>query len=409
MAEWKYQEFGKFCHQFKRVNKNEEDLPVLSITKSDGLVLQSEKFKKRIATTKTAKYKRVRRGEFAYDPMSLYYGAIGRQLRVDEGLISPAYTSFRLDESINGHFFEQLIHSQIALRKYIEKTEGGNLDGKRKKTDWSAFASIGLLLPPLAEQKKIAEILGSVDDAIAATKAVIEQTKQVKKGLLQELLTKGIGHTKFKQTEIGKIPECWQVVSLGSVVEFQPGYAFKSREFVEDGDRLLRGSNVGIGVLEWSPGTTKYFPTERRYEFQEYLLHEHDIVIAMDRPFISAGFKVARVAKTDLPALLLQRVGRFRESKNIQSGFLWALMHSHFVEKHLRALEKGTDLPHISRNELESTLIPLPFVMEQQRISEIISACDDSLRSETKRLSQLTNAKAGLLQDLLTGKVRVSV
>ncbi len=72
-------------------------------------------------------------------------------------------------------------------------------------------------VPPLPEQKKIAEILGSVDEAIQATQAVIDQTRKVKQGLLQQLLTRGIGHTRFKQTEIGEIPEAWDVVLLGEV------------------------------------------------------------------------------------------------------------------------------------------------------------------------------------------------
>jgi hypothetical protein len=75
-----------------------------------------------------------------------------------------------------------------------------------------------LLLPPLPEQKKIAAILSSVDDAIAATRKVIEQTEQVKKGLLQTLMTRGIGHTRFKKTEIGEIPEGWEVVPLEELI-----------------------------------------------------------------------------------------------------------------------------------------------------------------------------------------------
>ena len=78
-----------------------------------------------------------------------------------------------------------------------------------------------LLLPPLPEQTKIAAILSSVDEAIAATQSVIDQTRKVKQGLLQDLLTRGIGHTRFKQTEIGEIPEAWEVKRLDSVVKLK--------------------------------------------------------------------------------------------------------------------------------------------------------------------------------------------
>jgi type I restriction enzyme S subunit len=84
------------------------------------------------------------------------------------------------------------------------------------------FYSLYFAKPPLPEQKKIAAILSSVDEAIASTQAVIDQTRKVKQGLLQQLLTRGIGHTKFKESAIGKIPEEWEVVTLLSLIQKKP-------------------------------------------------------------------------------------------------------------------------------------------------------------------------------------------
>ncbi|MBE2941295.1 hypothetical protein HPK04_11805, partial [Anoxybacillus flavithermus] len=86
--------------------------------------------------------------------------------------------------------------------------------GTRAKLNQSDLRILPIAIPPLAEQRKIAAILSSVDEAIEKTEAIIEQTEKVKKGLMQQLLTKGIGHTKFKKTEIGEIPEGWEVVEL---------------------------------------------------------------------------------------------------------------------------------------------------------------------------------------------------
>ena len=93
--------------------------------------------------------------------------------------------------------------------------------GSMKNISKPKFKEIRLLLPPLPEQTKIAAILSSVDEAIAATQSVIDQTRKVKQGLLQDLLTRGIGHTRFKQTEIGEIPEAWEVKRLDSVVKLK--------------------------------------------------------------------------------------------------------------------------------------------------------------------------------------------
>ncbi len=84
--------------------------------------------------------------------------------------------------------------------------------------------TLELPLPPLPEQKKIAAILSSVDEAIQATQLVIDQTRRVKEGLLQDLLTHGLpGHTRFKQTEIGEIPESWEVRRLGDIASVERG------------------------------------------------------------------------------------------------------------------------------------------------------------------------------------------
>src|SRR5690554_5170501 len=226
--EWDILKFADFCERFKNQNTKNVDYEPLSVTKDNGLVLQSEKFNKRVANKNTNKYLIIKRNEFAYDPMSLYYGAIGRQKVIEKGIISPAYITFNINQTlVNADYFDQFIHSDIAQHNYVKKTEGGNKHGKRKKTDWKAFCSIKLASPPLPEQKKIAAILSSVDEAIEATEAVIEQTRTVKKGLLQELLTRGIGHTEFKKTAIGEIPRSWEVravENLADVIDPQPSH-----------------------------------------------------------------------------------------------------------------------------------------------------------------------------------------
>ncbi|AWV88521.1 restriction endonuclease subunit S [Bradymonas sediminis] len=264
-------------------------------------------------------------------------------------------------------------------------------------------------VPPLPEQKKIAAILSSVDEAIEATEAVIEQTRTVKRGLLQELLTRGIGHTEFKKTAIGEIPRSWKVYKLGEVAPFQTGYPFKSNEFSQQGDRLLRGSNVGVGTINWSEGNTCFFPTTRRDEFRQYLLKDGDVVIGMDRPFINDGFKTAQIQKNDLPALLLQRVGRFLPISNeILLDFVGLLAESKFVQGYLQKTQKGMDLPHISKSEIENCLVPIPPKNEQIKIADQISSIKNSIRQNNNSLTQYYQLKKGLLQDLLTGKVRVN-
>jgi len=107
--------------------------------------------------------------------------------------------------------------------------------------------SYRVTLPPNREQRKIAAILTSVEDAIAATRAVIDQTRRVKKGLLQTLMTRGIGHTRFKKTEIGEIPEAWDVARFDDLFDLSSG---KERpEFDSDAGVPVWGGN---GVMGYS-------------------------------------------------------------------------------------------------------------------------------------------------------------
>ena len=279
-----------------------------------------------------------------------------------------------------------------------------------RNLNYAEYLAYELAVPPLSEQRKIAAILSSVDDAIEKTQAVIDQVRVVKRGLLQELLTRGWPeeHTRFKKTPIGEIPENWHYAPLGTRTELQPGFAFKSQDFSPDGDRLLRGSNVAVGRLTWPADKTKYFPRERRGEVSEYVLQQDDIIVAMDRPFIAGGFKIARVTSSDLPALLLQRVGRFHKHRELTPGYLWQLLQSHCVETHLQITQKGTDLPHISKSEIEASICPFPPVEEQEQIASCLATLDEYATRLSEQQQQAQQLKSALMSVLLTGELRVT-
>jgi len=109
-------------------------------------------------------------------------------------------------------------------------------------------------VPPLAEQQKIAEILSTVDEAIQKTDDIMAKTERLKKGLMQELLTKGIGHTEFKVTEIGKIPKEWEVVKLENVVEIEDKYRIPvKKQDRQPGPFPYCGAN---GIIDYVAGYT---------------------------------------------------------------------------------------------------------------------------------------------------------
>lgn len=198
------------------------------------------------------------------------------------------------------------------------------------------------------------------------------------------------------------VPENWEIVQLGEVAELQPGYAFKSQWFSKSGIRLLRGTNVVPGGTRWTD--TVHLTPDKAREFSEYLLGNGDLVIAMDRPIISSGIKVARLTEADVPALLLQRVGRFRiEDQEVHADYIMHFLSSRFFIAHVSGQETGTQLPHISQTDIETVLVPIPPSDEQQEIisrvealldridavlKEVPSACDNLNRLESSILAK---------------------
>jgi type I restriction enzyme S subunit len=130
-------------------------------------------------------------------------------------------------------------------------------------------------------------------------------------------------------------------------------------------------------------------------------LHEDDIVIAMDRPFVGSGFKVAKLSAKDLPALLLQRVGRFQIDDSESSDFVWAFVHSRSFQLQLLAQQEGTDLPHISRTQIENTLIQKAALQNTQAIGAFVKLADTT-SSLDHRIERCVDVKRRLLKELLS-------
>ena len=173
-------------------------------------------------------------------------------------------------------------------------TSAGSLS---PRTSWTALKDFEFPLPPLDEQKRIAEILWAADETVENYARSYDATWDTLIALSNKYFPFPTGHQAQVQAE------------LGGFCVLQPGHALKSREYSKQGDRLLRCSNVGVNATVWTEEVTRYWPTERRSEAIDYILNANDIVMAMDSPFISEGFKIARLTESDIPCLLLQREG----------------------------------------------------------------------------------------------------
>ena len=147
---------------------------------------------------------------------------------------------------LNPYFLKYTLQSTHILNKISGVKTGTAL----KRIILKDLRKVNIPLPSLAEQKKIASILSKVDELIQKTDQIIEQTQRLKKGLMQKLLIKGLGHTRFKKTEVGQIPQEWQVTSMQHIVESYKNGIYKRPEYYGRGLPSIRMFNIKGGRID---------------------------------------------------------------------------------------------------------------------------------------------------------------
>lgn len=204
-----------------------------------------------------------------------------------------------------------------------------------------------------------------------------------------------------------ELPKGWVRSTIGDLCQIAVGFAFKSDEFVGDGIRLLRGENIEPGALRWID--TRYWPHDKSEQHQHLLISEGDIILAMDRPVISTGLKLARASASDLPCLLVQRVARIRPKDNACWSFVyWGMQSSDFV-RHLLKGQTGTQLPHINTKSISAYEMHLAPLNEQVRvvskIEELLSDLDVGVAALKRAKANLKRYRAAVLKAAVEGKL----
>ena len=187
-CEWPVVEIGQVAREVSVARGHAADLPVLSCTKYDGLVDSLKYFKKQVFSHDTVKYKRVRRGQFAYATNHIEEGSIGYQDLVPEALVSPIYTVFQADGArVDDGYLYKLLKTE-KLRQLFAASTNASVD-RRGSLRWQEFSRIHIPLPPVDEQRSINEVLNTAKSEIVLLKAEVDALKSQKRGLMQKLLT----------------------------------------------------------------------------------------------------------------------------------------------------------------------------------------------------------------------------
>lgn len=186
-GEWEVKRLGD-CFS-ERIERNYNDLPLLSLTESDGIIPQEETNRKNNSNADKSKYLRVCVGDIAYNTMRMWQGRCAYV--TIEGIVSPAYTVCKPNEGIDSLFFYYLFKTQQAIEIFHRNSQG--LVNDTLSLKFESFKKIKVAVPPLPEQRRIAQALTALDELIAATNERLEQMKAYKKGLMQQLFVDSMG------------------------------------------------------------------------------------------------------------------------------------------------------------------------------------------------------------------------
>ena len=345
-------------------------------------------------------------------------GTVGRVAIIPNDIGTAIITSHLLKITLDQkRCFPVFLHyyflSEIARNQLNRESRGLVMQG----LNTGIIKSLKIALPSLKEQQKIASILSKVDELILKTDQIIEQTQRLKKGLMQKLLTKGIRHTKFKRVNLGinflnyNIPLEWKFFNLGNIASVHGRIGWKGlkrEEYTETGPLMLSVwsliDNDPYGV-DYTAGVNRL--SRFRYdESPEIKLQNGDVLLAKDGDIGKIGY----IKDLPEPSTVNSHIVVVRTRSNeIDSEFLYWYMNAHPFQSYCKSLTSGTTVPLLSQSNIRKAKIPVPSLKEQKIICSVLYTFSNIIYKNKIYKNKIKDLKKGLMQQLLTGKIRVKV
>lgn len=295
------------------------------------------------------------------------------------------------------------ILQDIDLTKYNEASGVPSLNR-------DTLYAIPYISPPLSEQQKIAKILTSVDDVIEKTQAQIDKLKDLKTGMMQELLTQGVGvdgkpHTEFKDSPVGRIPKDWSVCKFNELfVDYKYGPRFSAKDYDSNGNvKTIRGTDLSSnGVIKYSQVPTAKL--DEKLVSQNALEHGDLVMITTADCGATAVFE-----SQSIPYIASAYAIKLTPRKSVNSKYINYFMQTNDAMSQVESfIRKGT-VANLPGSDVMSIVMATPPLDEQDKIVNKLEQLDKLIHLKAMNLDSRSKLKKALMQDLLTGKVRVTI
>ncbi len=300
----------------------------------------------------------------------------------------------------------------LALKRFQEDIEKKSHGFKSsfvhiKKSD---LESTQLAVPPLPEQRSIAQALSDIDALIAALDQLITKKRHLKTTTMQQLLTgktrlPGFGAGQgYQQTEVGVIPEDWEAKLLPEIAWFQEGPGLRNWQFTRQGMKVINVTNLENGILNLDR-------TDRHITIEEFLkTYNHFAIDSGDIVMASSGnsyCKTAVVKDCDLPLVMNTSVIRFKPINGYNYTFLFLYLKSDLFKNQIDLMITGGAQPNFGPYHLRKVFLPVPSSDEQRAIATVLSDMDTEIAALETRRAKTQSLKQGMMQALLTGRTRL--
>lgn len=260
---------------------------------------------------------------------------------------------------------------------------------------------LDLPIPPLPEQKAIAEILTSVDDAIQKSDEAIIRTERLLQEMMNKLLSQGIGHKNFKETKIGKIPSEWDVIEikeLGEVVTGKTPSTLKKEYWTGQIPFITPGD---IDDSKYVKRTERKISKEAAEKMSKTLPADTVLIVCI-------GSTIGKIGLTINDSISNQQINSVVIDKTkFNVHFIYYLFSK--ISKKIKSFSGTAAVPIINKSFFEKIQIPVPQLNEQNKISDILSDIDCKIELEKERKRKFINIKISLMDDLLTGKKKIRI
>ena len=348
-------------------------MELLSVTMNDGVMPRSEIEGKDNSSEDKSNYKVVLKGDMVYNSMRMWQGANG--ISPCDGIVSPAYTVLMPKDPISNGYFAALFKSPNLINQFRKNSQGMTSDTWNLK--YPQIAPIKVYLPTLTEQKKIADMLGTLDKRIARQTQLVDSLKKYKRGAVDGLLSRKI---KFRASDD------WEEIRIADL--FSPisdkGHGDLTVLTIVQGTGTLPRDSVDRRISYDKTNTNTY----KRVIENDFILHLRSF---------EGGLEIANSEGIVSPAYTI-----LRASKEISPMFYYAYFRSYwFISNKLRmAVEGIRDGKSINMDTFWNIKIPYPSLAEQIQIAEYLEAIDLKLANAAKTLENLAKIRSGLMQQL---------